>query len=487
MTAVAHVLETYLRFMGSVCEQGLKQLPFRSVYFWVSILNLGFMVFAITYKPPKVLSAYLQNHDWPLFIQRFLLLKEYFTARFWTLLISVYVTYVFVFGIKTWIKNNLFQNRLDRLRLGGDRNVLRVVKVIHDENQKIKLVLYSAGVGADKYETRKSDLEAALKHNIESIRAQDGSPHMITITLSKVPLASIIYFDEFEHELKSEGDFLIGQSRQGFVVQNIAELPHVLIAGTSGGGKSVFFKQALIGLMQSTPNSKFYLLDFKKGVEFGVFSGIPDVQVVKTKDIALVTLKSVKNEMQSRFDYLEQHKRTKLNTELDKQPRIFVGIDEASELLAIPDRFNSEKNQILECRNIINELAKLGRAANIHLLIATQKVSKQILDTSLQENIGGRMAFRMATMSNSVQVLGTKDASELSEIKGRALWQFGTRQVEVQVPYLDEKELKQKIKAICDSRANAKTEVKNIKDERNEVVNSSADKPNPKLKFTVKG
>ncbi|MBX9766962.1 MAG: hypothetical protein K2X47_06805, partial [Bdellovibrionales bacterium] len=362
---------------------------------------------------------------------------------------------IFIFGISAWIKNNLFQKRLDRLKLGGDRNTPRVVKVIYNENKKIKLVLYSAGVGADKYETRKSDLEAALKHNIESIRAQDGSPHMITIVLSKVPLASIIYFDEFEHELKNEGEFLVGQSRQGFVVQNIAELPHVLIAGTSGGGKSVFFKQALIGLMQSTPNSKFYLLDFKKGVEFGVFSGIPDVEVVKTKDIALVTLKAVKSEMQSRFDYLELHKRTKLNSELDKQPRIFVGIDEASELLAIPDRFNPDKNQILECRGIINDLAKLGRAANIHLMIATQKVSKQILDTSLQENIGGRMAFRMATMSNSVQVLGTKDASELSEVKGRAIWQFGTRQIEVQVPYLNEKELDRKIKAIADFRANA--------------------------------
>ncbi len=443
------------------------------------------MCFAVTYRPPKVLSVFLQERDWPLFIQRFLLLKENFIERFSLLLISTYIAYVFCFGLRSWIRVNRFQRRLDRLRMGGERNQPKVVRVIHDENQKIKLILCSVGIGADKYETRKNDLEAAFKLNIESIKAQDGSPHMITITLAKVPLTSMVYFDEFNHELKNEGEFLIGQSRQGLIVQNIAELPHILIAGTSGGGKSVFFKQALVGLMQSTIRSEFYLLDFKKGVEFGVFSGIPGVQVVKTKDVALATLKKVKSEMQSRFDYLESNKRTKLDSSIDPHSRIFVGIDEASELLAIPDRFNPDKNQILECRSIINDLAKLGRAANIHLLIATQKVSKQILETSLQENIGGRMAFRMATMSNSVQVLGTKDASELSEIKGRAIWQFGTRQVEVQVPFIDEKDLDRRVKVIADCRANAKKETASAVEHRSDEKGMTLDQPKQKGEFSV--
>jgi S-DNA-T family DNA segregation ATPase FtsK/SpoIIIE len=190
--------------------------------------------------------------------------------------------------------------------------------------------------------------------------------------------------------------------------------------------------------------------------EFGCFSSIPDVQVIKTKSAALASLKSIKAEMQSRFDFLEKEKLTKLDPVQHNYPRIFVAIDEASELLALPDRLNPDKETIAEARRIINDIAKLGRAAAINLLIATQKVSKSIIDTALQENIGGRMAFRMATLANSTQVLGAKEASDLPEIPGRAIWNFGTKFLEVQVPYINEEELKIKVKQISQLRALSK-------------------------------
>ncbi len=111
-------------------------------------------------------------------------------------------------------------------------------------------------------------------------------------------------------------------------------------------------------------------------------------------------------------------------------------------------------------------------------MIATQKVSKTIIDTALQENIGGRMAFRMATLANSTQVIGAKEAKELPEIPGRAIWNFGTKFIEVQVPFLDEKELKEKIKKVADFRAVSKPKTESKKENvESESVESSESSP----------
>ena len=137
----------------------------------------------------------------------------------------------------------------------------------------------------------------------------------------------------------------------------------------------------------------------------------------------------------------------------DNIPRIIVAIDEASEILAIPHRNNPLKNDIIECRNLVNDIAKLGRAAAVNLMIATQKVSKTIIDTSLQENMGGRLAFRMATLANSAQVLGSKDAREIPAIEGRGRYQFGTKSLDIQAPYLPDDVLKKKIQLLIDERS----------------------------------
>jgi DNA segregation ATPase FtsK/SpoIIIE-like protein len=103
------------------------------------------------------------------------------------------------------------------------------------------------------------------------------------------------------------------------------------------------------------------------------------------------------------------------------------------------------------------------------LIIATQKVSKTIIDTSLQENMGGRIAFRMATLANSAQVLGSKDAREIPAIEGRCRYQFGTKSIDVQTPYLTDERLKFRLKEVSKLRAQLLSTVQNITTVKNDI------------------
>jgi hypothetical protein len=99
-------------------------------------------------------------------------------------------------------------------------------------------------------------------------------------------------------------------------------------------------------------------------------------------------------------------------------------------------------------RDLTDEITKLGRAACIHLIAATQKVTTKTIDTDVQENIGGRICFRVGTLQGSNVVLGNKKAFELPDIKGRAIWARGNDFTEVQTPFVSEKFIGQQISAI---------------------------------------
>ena len=83
-----------------------------------------------------------------------------------------------------------------------------------------------------------------------------------------------------------------------------------------------------------------------------------------------------------------------------------------------------------------------------HLILATQKVKKETIDTKTQENIEGKMCFKMSTIAGSVTVLGNKMAHELPAVPGRGIWSRGSEFFEVQAPFLSPAELKKELKSL---------------------------------------
>jgi|GEM_PF-2821891 len=438
-------------------------VPFRSKYIGLGIFNSLVACMVLAHRPNILITNFLDYIKMPMVVLRFYAMPEYATTRVYLFLLLTLILFPVVIGGLAKSRFAKYQKSIDLLKLGDEENKPKVIEVIPEEELKTVIKIKSPGISLEKFQARRGDFQAAFNQTVEEIRAEDNSPNIINLSISRYPLPSMVTYESHVLDLKNEGEFMIGQSRRGFILQNIAELPHMLVAGTSGSGKSTFFKQALLGLMKTSPDAKFFLIDLKRGAELGIFSGVPGVRVAKSIEDAVNLLREAKEQMQRRFDILEQRGISKIIPDEHKIPRIVVAIDEASELISIPSRTNPKKDLMLEAREITNDIAKLGRAAAINLLVATQKVHKSIIDTALQENLGGRMAFRMATLANSASVLGSKGANNLSANPGRSLWQFGLKTLEVQPPFIEEKKIKHLIADLKEKRAAFSTNDKELK------------------------
>ncbi len=357
-------------------------------------------------------------------------------------LLFFYIFLILAFlGTRAFAEWNKYQKAIDLL---GLKNALdkkpMLVRIDKLSKGKTKLIINSVGIGLDEYEKKKSRLVASSGENVETIKSCQNKK-LIEVLLTARPLPSKCDYKDFVDELKEEYSFIVGESVEGPITQSIRELPHLLIAGTTGGGKSVFFKQAITGLLETSPHLQMYLLDLKGGVEFTKFEVFPNVRVAKSIQESLVFLRVVKTEMKRRFKLLKKNGHEYIEPKRDKLDVIVLGVDEASILYMLGSKKDSNYEQAMEARKITDEIAKLGRAAGIHLILATQRVTVKTIDTNIQENVEGRVCFRMNTFQGSNLVLGNKKAMELPDIAGRAIWAKGNTFLEVQAPYLDQSEI----------------------------------------------
>lgn len=324
----------------------------------------------------------------------------------------------------------------------------KVAKVILLDEYRKKILVSSIGIGVDKYVQRKFDLEMSLGSTIESIRPTDNNKYIEICTTDRT-IPRMLSYRSCLASLSEPLSFPLGDSLGGLLTQSLSSLPHMMIAGASGGGKSNFFKQTIVSLIKTTPKLQVYLLDLKRGVESMEFETLPNVTVAKTETEASILLGKLRDEMNERFDIIKNARRTSIDPELDKRDVIVIAVDEASVLYS-KTRVSKEKAKNAQnARELTDDLAKLGRAAKMHLIVATQKVTTETIDTKIQENMGGRICFRANTLQGSLTVLGNKMAYELPDIKGRAVWGNGTTFVEIQTPFISDKVLIDEIKELC--------------------------------------
>lgn len=240
---------------------------------------------------------------------------------------------------------------------------------------------------------------------------------------------------------------LIGISRMGVISVDLAEAPHLLVAGTTGGGKSNAVKimvETLSMKKLKNKNIKLYGIDLKRGIEF---SKIKDFDTLaKNLEETSELLGSVIREMESRLDSLEQYGVSKLldfharyGVDTQKYPFIVLLLDELSELNPKEASDKSEKAIRETCMNQITRIAKLGRAAGIHLILATQRPDADVIPGQLRANISAVLCMRVSTPVQSRVVLGEgfSEASVLRKIPGRALFLEDSTPIEVQVPFLN--------------------------------------------------
>lgn len=300
----------------------------------------------------------------------------------------------------------------------------------------------SKNIPISLFKSKKEALEAAFAKHVDEVTFGRNQKY-ISIIFTKEKLTNFVSMHDFKEKLRlPRASFYIGQSNKGIVIQSIEDLPHAYFAGTTGSGKSVSLKGVLMSLLESCPHLQLYFLDLKKGLEGVDFEEAPNVKVIKEMDEAVDLLRRAKKEMDSRFSYLEKKKRKKIVPGEDPFDRIVIAIDESSVLHMKRDRHDPDYGKAIEARTLLDQIAKLSRAAAIHLLLATQKVDKEVIPTTVQENISGRMAFKANTLQGSLVVLGSKDALELPNVPGRAVWKVGNTLTVVQTPFVSPEDVR---------------------------------------------
>jgi DNA segregation ATPase FtsK/SpoIIIE, S-DNA-T family len=282
------------------------------------------------------------------------------------------------------------------------------------------------------------------------------NPHRETIALRE-----IIESSEFSHSPSKLtvplGKDLIGRIRAA----DLAQMPHVLIAGATGTGKSVFLNSILMGMLfKSTPEELKLVLVDPKRLELGLYEGIPHLltPVVTEPKVASNVLRNATREMERRLKLLaqrgvrniEQYNRTfekgqslslfenVEESEHKPLPFIVIVIDELADLMMV-DMSNVEES--------ITRLAQMARAVGIHLILATQRPSVDVITGLIKANFPARVSFRVASKVDSRTILDANGSESLLG-KGDMLYlpAGSSRLHRIHGPYVTEDE----IRAVCD-------------------------------------
>jgi len=278
------------------------------------------------------------------------------------------------------------------------------------------------GVRLNKLTTSADDIALSLGASGVRIAAVPGKISVVGIevpnrAVTTVSLREVIDSQEF-HKAKSLSSFAVGKDIGGnCIVGNIARLPHMLIAGTTGSGKSVCMNSIIISLLyKASPDDVKLIMVDPKMVELGIYNGIPHllIPVVTDPKKAAGSLQWAVAEMMRRYKAmsdagvrdLESYNSIIEGQETDGQklPQVVVIIDELADLMLVAAK---------EVEESICRIAQMGRAAGIHLIIATQRPSADVITGLMKANIPSRIAFAVASAMESRIILDTQGAEKL--------------------------------------------------------------------------
>ena len=235
-------------------------------------------------------------------------------------------------------------------------------------------------------------------------------------TVTAVRIRDVIESREFTRHPSSVA-FAVGKDIGGNnIVGNIAKLPHVLIAGTTGSGKSVCTNSLIVSILyKSTPDEVRFIMVDPKMVELAPYNGIPHllIPVVTDPKKAAGALQWAVFEMMKRYkmfsekgvkDLAGYNALAEVDEDVKKLPTVVVVIDELADLMLVAAK---------EVEESICRVAQMGRAAGMHLVIATQRPSSDVITGLMKANIPSRIAFAVASSLESRIILDTTGAEKL--------------------------------------------------------------------------
>ncbi len=254
-----------------------------------------------------------------------------------------------------------------------------------------------------------------------------------------VYLSEIISSNEFSKK-NIKLPIALGKSISGMpITGDLSAMPHLLIAGTTGSGKSVCINTIILSLLyrHSPDKCKFILID-PKMLELSTYEGIPHLlcPVITEAKRAASVLGWVVKEMESRYRLMTREGVRNIDGYNDKHklsmPYIVVIVDEMSDLMLVAGK---------EIENYIQKLSQMARAAGIHIIMATQRPSVDVITGTIKANFPTRISFQVTSKIDSRTILGEQGAEQLLG-KGDMLYMSSAnRIVRIHAPFVSENEI----------------------------------------------
>jgi hypothetical protein len=266
--------------------------------------------------------------------------------------------------------------------------------------------------------TREKDLALALKTPYLRIEAPVPGESLVGLEVptpspSKVPLRAVMDTKDFQKIAAKGGlPIAVGQDTGGNpITMDLTVLPHLLIAGATGSGKSVCINSIIASMLLTRPPDQLRMLMVDpKRVELTPFNGIPHLitPVIVETDEVVTVLQALMREMLRRYKQMEEIGARNIlgynSKARDRMPYLVLIVDELADLM-IAGGFAVEQTLI--------RLAQLGRATGIHLVLATQRPSVNVVTGLLKANIVARVAFAVASQVDSRVILDAIGAEKL--------------------------------------------------------------------------
>lgn len=305
-------------------------------------------------------------------------------------------------------------------------------------------------------------------------------------------LRDLLQSDEFKNA-KSKLSFAAGKDIAGKpVVADIAKMPHLLIAGATGSGKSVCINTLIISILyKATPDEVRLIMIDPKVVELSVYNGIPHlfIPVVTDPKKAAGALNWAVSEMTSRYNAfaeygvrnLGEYNKKVANMRVpegekapEKMPQIVIIVDELADLMMVAPK---------DVEGAICRLAQLARAAGIHLILATQRPSVNVITGLIKANMPSRIAFAVSSGVDSRTIIDMNGAEKLLGKGDMLFYPTGyPKPVRVQGSFVSDKEVQQVVEYLIENNGNA-----SYSNELEEHMNAELETENGSISIAAPG
>ena len=336
----------------------------------------------------------------------------------------------------------------------NDPNFLEKILLDFGVNGNIKKVSHGPVVTLNEFEPAAGVKVSKIINLSDDIarNTSSESARIATIPGSNtvgIELPNNIRENVYLSEILSNADFkkkdiklpiALGKSISGNpIVGDLASMPHLLIAGTTGSGKSVCINTIILSLLyRHTPDKcKFILID-PKMLELSTYEGIPHLlcPVITEAKKAASVLGWVVKEMESRYRLMTKEGVRNIDGYNTKHklpmPYIVVVVDEMSDLMLVAGK---------EIENYIQKLSQMARAAGIHIIMATQRPSVDVITGTIKANFPTRISFQVTSKIDSRTILGEQGAEQLLG-KGDMLYMSSAnRIVRIHAPFVSDNEI----------------------------------------------